>query len=123
MQFYNDLFKIYRESKCLTLEEIGKRVGVTKPTVQKWESGAAKPRPQKVYALAKVLGISVVDISDLRPENWLTDPAEHEEPVASPEQIEIFRRMAMDAVMALPDLNAEGKILVYNLLKNLKVEK
>lgn len=123
MLFYNDLFKTYRESKCLTLEEIGKRVGVTKPTVQKWESGAAKPRPQKVYALAKVLGISAVDISDLRPEKWLTDPAEHEEPAASPEQIEIFRRMAMDAVMALPDLNAEGKILVYNLLKNLKVEK
>lgn len=73
MLFYNELFKTYRESKCLTLEEIGKRVGVSKPTVQKWETGVAKPRPANVYALAKVLEISVVDISDLRPEKWLTD--------------------------------------------------
>ena len=73
MRFYKDAFKLLRESKCLTLEEIGKRVGVSKPTVQKWETGVAKPRPANVYALAKVLEISVVDISDLRPEKWLTD--------------------------------------------------
>lgn len=76
MLFYNDLFKKSREHKCLTLEEIGKRIGVSKQTVHKWESGKIKPRPANVYALAKVLGISAVDISDLRPEKWLTDRPE-----------------------------------------------
>lgn len=76
MLFYNELFKKIRESKGMTLEEIGQKVGVTKQTVQKWEAGIAKPRPGKVYAMAKVFGVSAVDISDLRPEKWLVDSIE-----------------------------------------------
>lgn len=73
MLFYNDLFSKFRKSKCLTLEEIGKQIGVSKQTVQKWESGAVKPRPHNIYAVARILGVSAVDISDLKPEKWLLD--------------------------------------------------
>lgn len=74
MLFYHESFKKIRENKCLTLEEIGERLGVSKQTVQKWEDGAVRPRPGKIYALARLLDVSVADLSDLRPE-MQTEPA------------------------------------------------
>lgn len=71
MIFFHKLFREYRESKCLTLLQIGKKIGVSKQTVQKYEAGKTKPKPETVYKIAEVLGISVVDISDLKPEKDL----------------------------------------------------
>ena len=56
----------------MTLEELGRRVGVGKSTVRKWETGAiANMRRDKIAALAQALGTSVDDILGL--------PAEPEE--------------------------------------------
>ena len=71
MIFFHKLFREYRESKCLTLLQVGKKIGVSKQTVQKYEAGKTKPKPATVYKIAEVLGISVVDISDLKPEKDL----------------------------------------------------
>lgn len=73
MDFFGLLFRNYRESKGLTLQEVAERVGVSKQTVSKWEKGVAKPLPGKVKALARIIGCSVVDISDLQPEDWLVN--------------------------------------------------
>lgn len=48
-----------RKELGLTLEEIGKAVGVGKSTVKKWESGyIANMKRDKISALAKILQIS-----------------------------------------------------------------
>lgn len=53
----------------MTILQLGEKIGVSKQTVQKYEAGKTNPRPAKVYKIAKVLGCSVVDLSDLKPEN------------------------------------------------------
>ncbi|MBR5873144.1 MAG: helix-turn-helix domain-containing protein [Oscillospiraceae bacterium] len=54
-----DILRIKRTELNLTLEEIGNAVGVSKATVQRWESGEIKNlRRDKIGNLAKVLNIS-----------------------------------------------------------------
>lgn len=51
--------KQLRIEQGLTLEEVGKRVGVGKSTVRKWESGQiANMRRDKIALVAKALGVS-----------------------------------------------------------------
>jgi transcriptional regulator with XRE-family HTH domain len=68
MLFYGNLLKNLRQSKKLTLLQLAEKIGVSKQTAQKYETGKTNPRPARVYKIAEVLGISVVDISDLKPE-------------------------------------------------------
>ena len=52
-----------RKELNLTLEDIGKAVGVSKSTVKKWESGFIKNmRRDKIILLAKILEVSPIDI-------------------------------------------------------------
>lgn len=53
--------KIYRLRKRegLSQEELGSRVGVTRQTVSKWETGTMCPESDKIKALSGVLGVSV----------------------------------------------------------------
>lgn len=74
MKFYRDLFITFRESRRFSQEDLAKKLGVSKQAVQQWEDGTCRPRPANVYAAAKTLGISVVDISDLKAESWLKKP-------------------------------------------------
>lgn len=56
--------KIYQRRKALglTLEDVGKAVGVGRSTVQRWESGLIKNMgADKIVALAKVLGMDPVE--------------------------------------------------------------
>ena len=54
-----------RKELNLTLEDIGKAVGVSKSTVKKWESGyIANIKRDKIAALAKVLNINPVTFID-----------------------------------------------------------
>ena len=68
MKFYRRLFTSLRESRAMTQDAIARAIGVTRQAVQQWEDGASKPRPANVREAARVLGVSVVDISDLLPE-------------------------------------------------------
>lgn len=53
------LISNYRAENRLTLEEFGKKVGVGKSTVKKWESGNVENiRRDKLVLIAKVLGVS-----------------------------------------------------------------
>ena len=58
-----DRIKQLRLQKNMTLEEVGRRVGVGKSTVRKWETGAiANMRRDKIAKLAEALGTTVMDI-------------------------------------------------------------
>ncbi len=68
MTFDKNVFRFWRDQKRMTLEEVGRAVGASKQTVQKWEAGTVVPRRAKIQAIAKLFNISVYDISDLPPE-------------------------------------------------------
>lgn len=54
-----DKIKLLREQHNYTLEELGKKVGVGKSTVRKWETGMiANMGRDKIAKLAEVFGVS-----------------------------------------------------------------
>ena len=58
-----DNIKLLRQQKGMTLEELGKNVGVSKQTIQRYENGQIANVPyDKVVALAKVLGVSAAEL-------------------------------------------------------------
>lgn len=58
-----NIIKSRRLELSLTLEEVGKAVGVSKSTVQKWENGfISNMKRDKIAALAKILNINPVSL-------------------------------------------------------------
>lgn len=54
-----------RRARCargLTMEALGKRVGVTKATVSKWEQGDAFPAPKLAFRLSKALKLPLEQV-------------------------------------------------------------
>ncbi len=47
-----------RRRKLLTQAELAKAVGTTYQTVQRWESGASRPRPAAMRKLCEVLEVT-----------------------------------------------------------------
>lgn len=47
--------RVARTSRGLSMEALGKRVGVTKATVSKWEAGASFPEPHMAFRLSQAL--------------------------------------------------------------------
>ena len=54
--------KKYREEKGLTQEELANGIGKATITIRKYESGDILPSINNVYEIAKVLGITTIDI-------------------------------------------------------------
>jgi transcriptional regulator with XRE-family HTH domain len=58
-----DLIKQKRLDKGFTLEQLGKRVGVSKMTVLRWESGEIKNiKSDKIEKLANALDIPIISL-------------------------------------------------------------
>lgn len=76
MKFDYNIFRFWREHYKLTLEEVGKKVGVSKANVQKWEAGKVIPRRSKIYAISKLFNIDPYDISDIPPEPEISSKTE-----------------------------------------------
>jgi len=51
--------KTLRKQQDLTQQEFAARLGVTQPTVHRWEKGAFEPDPQTLTVLAGMAGVSV----------------------------------------------------------------
>ena len=67
--------KSLRLSKNLTLEEIGAYVGVSKTTIQRWESGEIRNmRRDKIARLAEVLGTTPGELIGWEPEKTAPPP-------------------------------------------------
>lgn len=63
MNNIGNIIKSRRLELSLTLEEVGKAVGVSKSTVQKWENGfISNMKRDKIAALAKILNINPVSL-------------------------------------------------------------
>lgn len=111
MKFDNKVFRFWREQRRMTLEEIGKAVGASKQTVQKWEAGTVVPRAAKIRAIAKLFNISVYDISDLPPEPEIVSRSEMLE--------NIFKDPMFDIVLrAWSKLSAADKGEVVEFVTN-----
>lgn len=54
--------KDYRIRKGLSQEQLARLMGTTQAAVAMWETGARRPRTDKLPKLAEVLGCSVADL-------------------------------------------------------------
>lgn len=82
------MIKARRQELGLTLEEVGKSVGVGKSTVRKWENGMIKNMGRdKIAALAKVLGLNAA----------LLIETEYAEPEPQSEDNKVLFRLAKNA--------------------------
>ena len=53
-----------RREKGLTLAQIAEALGVSKPTVWAWEKGKARPLPERIDAIAGILGVTRADLAE-----------------------------------------------------------
>lgn len=53
-----------RRERGLTLAQVAASLGVSKPTVWAWEKGKARPIPERLTAIAKVLGVSATELAE-----------------------------------------------------------
>ena len=60
-EYVGKKIKEYRKKKRLTQEELGKRIGVGLSTISGYERGSSSPDNEKLFALSKVLDVSVND--------------------------------------------------------------
>ena len=57
-----------RRERSLTLAQVAAALGVSKPTVWAWEKGKARPLPERIEAIARVLGVAVEELNDSGPQ-------------------------------------------------------
>ncbi len=117
------LIKDRRIELKLTLEDIGNAVGVSKSTVQRWESGQiTNMRRDKIDALAKVLGLSpLMFVDHSAPSKEPDSPSYY----ADPETAEVAERLRTQPGMrmlfdASKDAKPEDLQYAADLLKRLK---
>ena len=117
-----NIIKNRRLKLNITLDEVGKAVGVSKSTVQRWESGQiTNMRRDRIDALSKILDLSpliFVD-KDSEPEapSYYHDPETAE--VAKRLRTQPGMRMLFDASRKASPKDLE---IAANLLKQLKGE-
>ncbi len=58
-----------RREKGLTLAQVAAALGVSKPTVWAWEKGKARPLPERIAAIAEVLGVEKEAFYEVDPRN------------------------------------------------------
>lgn len=88
-----------RKDRALTLAQVAKRLGVSKPTVWAWEQGKAKPVESRIEALAAVYGVHPSDLVQSR-----ISPALFELIARSKEQIAEAVGTTTDKIRIMIDL-------------------
>lgn len=78
MEFSEKLINL-RRREGMSQEQLADRLGVTRQSVSKWESGAVMPELVKLIALSEMFGVSV----DYLVKDWLEEPAEENWETAS----------------------------------------
>lgn len=53
-----------RRERGMTLAQVANSLGVSKPTVWAWEKGKARPLPERIEAIAQVLGVGVSELQE-----------------------------------------------------------
>lgn len=63
-----EVIRKYRKAKQMTQEEMGNRLGVTTPAVNKWENGNTMPDITLLSPIARLLGVSLDELLSFRAE-------------------------------------------------------
>lgn len=99
-----DIIKNRRSELCLTLEEVGRRVGVSRATVQRWETGEIKNLGRdKIAALAAALHVTPEYLL-----GWTDEPG---------------LQMEQNLATATADLTPEETASVLNYIQFLKAQR
>lgn len=53
------LIRYWRERRGITRSELARRVGVTRPAIAQWETGASSPRDHRLEKIVEELGLTV----------------------------------------------------------------
>lgn len=97
-----------REQRHIGLISFARLVGVSKPTVWKWESGVVRPRQRSIEAVASILGVSErelifgQDAHEAKPGPAHADPA-HASPQRLSEVISACKEQIADAAGTAAD--------------------
>lgn len=83
--------RYYRELRGLTLEELGKIVGVTDGTVSNYERGTRKPNYEMLLKLSEALGTDVAHLLGTAPDD---DMAEYIEDLRSRPELRLLLRVS-----------------------------
>ena len=59
---FNDNLNKYRKQKGLSQEELAFRLGVSRQSVSKWESGQSTPELERIIEIADLFGISLDEL-------------------------------------------------------------
>ena len=65
---FNDNLIHLRKIKQLTQEDVADKIGVTRQSVAKWESGETVPDLEKCRLLAELFGVTLDDLANFEPE-------------------------------------------------------
>lgn len=108
----------------LTLEDVAKAVGVSKSTVQRWESGQINNmRRDRIDALSKILQISPLMFVDTSCENHIDSPAPsyYSDPAVAEMAEELKNNPGMKMLFdASRNASQKDLEIAANLLKQLK---
>ena len=64
---FKDNLAQLRKLQNMTQEDIAERIGVSRQTVAKWETGETTPDLEKACLLASILGVSLDDLTNYEP--------------------------------------------------------
>ena len=123
----NERIKELRLQNKLTLEEVANIVGVTKATVQRWESGLiANMRRDKIASLAKALHTSPgyilgIENSNYGVNNGIIGNNNNNNNIISKEKLSPIDEAILTICRSLPE-KQKGEVLAYatNLLSKSK---
>lgn len=73
MEFYTQKLRKIRKNKKLTSQELAHKMGISRLTLCAWENAKRVPSEPKIRMLARLLDVSVNEISDLSPDKPISD--------------------------------------------------
>ena len=111
-----DFIKQKRIENNLTLEQLGKRVGVSKMTVLRWESGEIKNiKSDKIEKLANALGVPVIALFDGFDTNG---NAKDNEEALSPKELAEKVRQLLTKTTSLTEQEKQYLLTTFNMVCN-----
>lgn len=108
---FKDLIRKRRNELGLTMEELGKRIGVSKATIQRYESGEIKNvRRDKITKLAEALEVTPAYLMGWKEQNDVPNHHEITSTILSDNRL-------MELILMFNNLTKENKNKIYDYCK------
>lgn len=112
----NDNIYLARKNAGLTMEELGKSVGVSKVTIKKYESGLIKNIPSdKIEKISKATGVSESELM-----GWSEELFNNKKYDVNKRKMLLIDQEDIEIVEAYTQLPPEQKSLIKNLIMQFK---